>query len=159
MAAAFELGGEVLVHNLTGCLFGDEASGHDQHVGIVVLTDEMGNLGNPSQTGTDRLMLVERHADALAGAADGNAGIDRAVLDGLAQGMTEVAVVTAGLAGRAEVTIDDTPLHEILLDEFFQRVASVVAGHPYYFNIHSYFLIKPQITRITRMLFHYCHLF
>ena len=156
MTSTLERSGEELVETGGGGGFIDEASGEDDDVGIVVLTDEVGNLGSPHQSCANALMLVERHADALAGAADGNAGIDRAVLDGLAQGMTEVAVVTAGLARRAEVAIDDAPLHEILLDEFFQRVASVVAGHPYYFNIHSYFLIKPQI---TRMLFHYCHLF
>ena len=58
MASAFELGGEILVHDGTGGLLGDEAARHHQHIGIVMLTDEVGNLGYPAQAGTDGLMLV-----------------------------------------------------------------------------------------------------
>ena len=75
MASALKLGGEVLVHNLTSHLLVDKATRHHQHVGIVVLTDEVGNLRNPAEASADALMLVQRHVDALAASADGNAGI------------------------------------------------------------------------------------
>ena len=45
MAATFELGGEVLVHDGTGGILIDETAWHHEHIGIVVLTDEVGNLG------------------------------------------------------------------------------------------------------------------
>ena len=53
MTTAFELSGEVFVHNLASHVLVDEPARHYQHVGIVVLTDEMGNLRNPAQAGTD----------------------------------------------------------------------------------------------------------
>ena len=99
-------------------------------------TDEVGDLGSPDQSCAHALVLVQRHADALAGTAHGNAGIDGPRLDGLAQGMAEVGVVTAGLARRAEVAIDDAALGQVLLNEFFQRVAGVIAGQPNNFDIH-----------------------
>ena len=119
MAAAFELSGEILVHNLTGCLLGDEASGHHQHVGIVVLTDEMGNLRNPAQTGTDALMLVERHVDALARATDGDAREHLALLDALSQRMAEIGVVAGVLGVGAVVLIGVALFIVVRLHELF----------------------------------------
>ena len=81
MTATLELGREVFVHNLTGHILVNEAAGHHQHVGIVVLADEVGNLGNPAQTSADALVLVQRHVDAFARAADGNAGEHLALLN------------------------------------------------------------------------------
>ena len=92
MAATFELGGEVLIHDGTGGILVDETAWHHEHIGIVVLTDEMGNLGNPAQTGTDRLVLVERHVDALTRTADSDAGEYLALFDALSQCVTEVGV-------------------------------------------------------------------
>ena len=66
MPSAFEGGGKELVHNLTGHIVVDETSGHHEHIGIVVLTDQMGYLRNPAQSGTHLLVLVERDADAFA---------------------------------------------------------------------------------------------
>ncbi len=53
MAATFKFGGEVLVHNLTSRFLRDESSWHHQHVGIVVLTDQVGNLRDPAETCAD----------------------------------------------------------------------------------------------------------
>ena len=70
MTAAIELCGEILVHNFTGHVLVDETAGHHKHVGIVMLTDQVCYLWYPAQTGTDALMLVERHVDAFAAATD-----------------------------------------------------------------------------------------
>ena len=119
MSATFELGGEVLVHDGTGCLLGDEAAWHYQHVGIVVLTDEMGYLGDPAQTGTDRLVLVERHVDALTRTADGNTGEYLALLNAFSQCVTEVGVVAGVLGVGTIVLILVALLFEVLLNELF----------------------------------------
>lgn len=66
MATAFKSGFEEFVHNLLRHLVVDETTWHDQDVGIVVLTDEVGNLRNPSQSGTNTLMLVEGHGNTFA---------------------------------------------------------------------------------------------
>lgn len=81
MASAFELGGEELIHDALCHGVVDETAGHYEHIGIVVLTDEMCNLGYPAQTGTDGLVLVESHVDALAAATDCYAWEYLALLD------------------------------------------------------------------------------
>ena len=65
MTATFKLGREILIHDFASHILVYETSRHHQHVGIVVLTDEVRNLRNPAQTGTDALVLVQRHVDAL----------------------------------------------------------------------------------------------
>ena len=90
---ALKLGGEVLVHDLTGHVLVDETSRHDKHVGIVMLADEMGNLWNPAETSTYGLVLVERHVDAFAAATDSYSREHLASLDATRQSMAEVAVV------------------------------------------------------------------
>ena len=93
MATAFEGGCEELIHDLTSHVVVNETTRHHEHVGIVVLTDQMCNLWNPTQTGTHLLVLVERHGDTLARTADGYAGIYLTALDALSKCMTEVGIV------------------------------------------------------------------
>ena len=119
MATAFELSGEELVHNLAGHVGVDEATGHHQHVGIIVLTDQVGNLWNPAESCTDALVLVERHVDALARTADGDTGIHLALFDSLSQSMTEIGVVSGGLVIGAVVLIGVALFFEICLNELF----------------------------------------
>ena len=65
MASAFEGSRKELVHNLASHIVVDETTWHYQYVGIIVLADEMSNLRNPTQTGTNLLVLVQRDADAF----------------------------------------------------------------------------------------------
>ena len=132
MATAFKLRGEILIHDFASHVFVDEATRHDKDVGIVVLTDQMGNLWNPAEAGANRLMLVQRHINAFAGAADGDAGKHLAGFDAAGQGVTEVAVVTRVLAVGAVVLPCDTALVEVLLDVLFKSIASVIGGEAYY---------------------------
>ena len=119
MAAAFELGGEILVHDGTGGILVNETARHHEHIGIVVLTDEMGNLRNPAKAGTDALVLVERHVDAFARTADGDTGEYLALLDALSQCVAEVGVVAGVLGVGTVVFILVAFLFEVLLDELF----------------------------------------
>ena len=98
MAATFEAGGEELVHNLTCHVIVDETAWHYQYVGIVVLTDEMCNLGNPAQSGAHMLVLVQCDRDTLATATDGNTRINLATLDTLGQCVSEIGIVYTGIA-------------------------------------------------------------
>ena len=118
MATAFELRSKVLVHNLAGRIFIDETSGHNQYVGIVVLTNQMCNFGNPTETCTNRLVFIERHVDTLTTAADGNTWEYFALLNTLSQRMTEVAIVARILRIRAIVLILVSFLFQILLHFF-----------------------------------------
>ncbi|OPZ41897.1 MAG: hypothetical protein BWY95_02484 [Bacteroidetes bacterium ADurb.BinA104] len=58
MTASFEGSGEIFVHYLTGSIGVYKTAGHNQHIGIVMLTNKMSHLRDPAETGTDTLMLV-----------------------------------------------------------------------------------------------------
>ena len=93
MASAFEGSRKELVHNLASHIVVDETTWHYQYVGIIVLTDEMSNLRNPTQTGTNLLVLVQRDADAFTRTADSDTGINLTTLDTLCQSMTKVGII------------------------------------------------------------------
>ena len=119
VAPSLKIGGEKLVEDLAGHVVVDEAARQDKHVGVVVLADEMCNLGYPAQASADALVLVERHGDALARSADADAGVDLAALHPLGQGVAEVGIVAAFLAEGAIILISDASLVEVLLDKLF----------------------------------------
>ena len=114
MATAFESGLEELVHDCSSCLIVDETAWHNQYVSIVVLTAEMSYLWNPSESGANSLMLVERDADTLATAANGNARINLTALDSFAQGMAEVGIIAAKVAVCTEVLVGIAMLFKVL---------------------------------------------
>ena len=117
---------EELVEAGDGGVLVDESSWEYDDIGIVVLAYEVCNLGSPDESCAHALMLVERHADAFSGAADGDAGIDGTFFDGITKGMTEVGVVTTGFAVGAEIAKDDAAFSQVFLNEFFKREASMV---------------------------------
>ena len=81
MAASCKLSVEELVKALTAYFLADEATGEDYDIGIVVLADEVGNLGLPNKSGTNLLVLVEGHGDAFARTTHSDAWIDFTLLD------------------------------------------------------------------------------
>ena len=99
MASAFKRSLEELIHDFLCHLIVDEASWHYQYVCIVVLANHVSNLWNPSQSGTNALMLVERHSDTLARTTDTDTRINFAILNALGQSMTEVWVVDRSVTG------------------------------------------------------------
>ena len=119
MAATLKLRGEELIHDFAGHVFIDEATGHHEHIGVVVLADEVGDFGNPAEACTNGLVLVERHIDAFARTADSDAGIDFTFLDTACEGMTEVLVVARVLGVGAVVLVFVAFLLEVFLHELF----------------------------------------
>jgi hypothetical protein len=82
MAASLELGVEEFLHNSRSSSGVYESSRHHEYVGVVVLTNEMGYLGYPAESGAYALVLVECHGNTFTAAADANAGVALAVLYG-----------------------------------------------------------------------------
>ena len=119
MASAFKFGVEELLHD-GSCRIGvDKSAWHHQYVGIVVLAYEMCYFGYPAQSGTYALMFVERHVDALAATADGNAGVALAALYGCSQWVAIVGIVAAVGAMGAKVLVLPSLGLEPLLHIFF----------------------------------------
>jgi hypothetical protein len=136
MASAFEGSGKELVHNLASHVVVDETTRHDEYVGVVVLTDEMGNLRNPTQTGTHLLVLVQRNADAFARTADGDTRIDLTTLDALSKSMTEVGIIDRGVTPSTVVLIGVALLFQVLEHELLKWVACMIAGYTYSLYFH-----------------------
>ena len=126
MATALKIRGEEFVHDLTRHVRVDETPRHDQHIGIVVLTAQMGDFRNPAQACAYALVLVQRHADAFTAAADGYARIAFPVFYSLGQRMGIVGIVATGFRIRAEILIGIAFFGEVFLHELLECVSCVV---------------------------------
>ena len=74
-------------------MVGNETSGHNQYVGIIVLAGQLCDVCIPAEGGTDALVLVEGHADAVAATADSDTGIALTALYGFGQGVGYIGIV------------------------------------------------------------------
>lgn len=137
VASALESGLEKFVKDGFGSLVVNETAGQNEHIGIVMLADEVGYLGYPRQSGTYSLMLVERHADAFAASADANAGIYFAAFDPFGQRMAEIGVVTAKVTIRTIVLVGVAVAFKILQHKLFEGKARMVAGYSHCLYVHS----------------------
>ena len=126
MATAFKGGGKELVHYLTCRVFANKAAWHYQHIGIIVLTGQMSYLCRPHKGSPNLGVLVESHADAFAATADSYACGQCLIVDGLAQFVGKVGVVTAILVIAAKVLILDTFLCQVALHILFQGITGMV---------------------------------
>ena len=126
MASTFEWSSEIFVHDFACRLLIDKTSWHDEYVGVVVLADKVGNFGSPAEAAADARVLVHRHGNAFAGAADGDAVVYLAPFNGIGQRMTEVGIVAAFLRVGTEVVVVVTPLIEVFLYKLFKAEASVI---------------------------------
>lgn len=85
--------GKEFLHNVIGFVVGDKAAGHHEHIGIVVLAGQFGDVRVPAEGGADALVFVQGHGDAVAATADGDTGVALACLNSFSQGVSEVGVV------------------------------------------------------------------
>ena len=86
-------------------MVGNETTGHHQYVGVVVLAAQLGDVGAPAEGGTDALVFVQGHSDAVAATADGDTRVALASLDGLGQGVSEVRIVATLRGVGAEILV------------------------------------------------------
>ena len=138
MATSCKFCVEEFVEALAAYVFADETTGEDDDVGVVVLTDEVGNLWLPNKSGTDALELVEAHGDAFARTAHGDARIDFAFLDAFSQCMAVGGIVAGLFCVGAIVLVLITFLFEIFLDELLQWECCMIAGNSNCFHFHKY---------------------
>jgi len=106
----------------------DETAGEDEYVGIVVCTSETGKFGFPAKSGAYALMFVERHADAVACAADSYGRAYLAGLDCKCAGMGEVGVIAAIGGVSAEIAVGNALRFEIADYNIFEFETGVVAA-------------------------------
>lgn len=83
VAATFKRRFKECLYHLYGLVVADEPAWEGNHVGVIVLSGEAGNLGSPAECGPYPLVLVERHIDAFPAAAYPYAWIALAAFNGL----------------------------------------------------------------------------
>ena len=141
MTASLEVGFKKSLHNLDCLLIANEATGHCEHVGIIVHTRKACNFGNPAECRANALVLIERHIDTLTTATDAYTGIALTALHGKGAGMREVRIVAAVSAISAEIAHSDTLALEILNHCKLGFVAGMVATNGYrrvFFDYHIF---------------------
>ena len=126
MTTALEIRGEEFVHDFACHFRIDETSRHDQHIGIVVLTAQMGDFRNPTQACAYALVLVQRHADTFATAAYSYARIAFAVFYGSCQRMGIIGVVATGFGIRNKVLVGIAYFGQLFLHELLECIPCVV---------------------------------
>ena len=81
MASTFKITVEIGFYNLHSLLVAHKASGHHEHIGIVVGARQLSELGLPAEGCTDALMLVEGDVDAVTGATLTSDGVSLMLQD------------------------------------------------------------------------------
>jgi len=126
MATTCKLSVEEFVEALAAHFFTDESAGEDDDVGVVVLADEVSNLGLPNKTGTNALVLVEGHGDTFSRTAHGDTWIYFAFLDAFSQCMTIGGIVATVFGVSAVVLIFNALLLQVALDELLERKSCMI---------------------------------
>ena len=118
VTTALKGGVQVLVHDLAGHVVVYETAGHYKNIGIIVLTYEMSDLGDPAESSTDALMLVQSHGDTLSAAAHGYTLLYLTVLYATGQCMAVISIVTT-VRSIGAVVLELQPL---LLQVFYNEL-------------------------------------
>ena len=133
MAATLEGGVEELVDHLQGRGFVDETGGDGDAVAVVVLTAEVGDFRRPAKGAAHVGILVDGHLNAVARAANDDAALEFATVEGTAHLMGEVGIVAALGAVCSTIFYIESTLLEMVDDFQFEFVPCMVAGYRNYF--------------------------
>lgn len=82
VSASLELMVQVGINDGFSFFKTDEAAGHGADVCVVVSSGERGDFGSPTKSGPNAAVFVERHGDAVAAAANGNALFNFSIFNG-----------------------------------------------------------------------------
>lgn len=106
----------------------DKTRRQDDDISIVVRTREGSQLGLPAQSSADALVLVERDADAIAGAANGNCPGTLAGFDSRGAWVSIIGIVARVGAMSAEVAASIALSLKMSLHSSLQFISGMVAA-------------------------------
>ena len=95
VAAALEGGIQEDLDDFPRVFQADEPARYDDYVRVVVGARQLGDVRPPAEGGAYALVLVQGHADAIAGAADRDARIDLAALESLVNEHTQAIIINS----------------------------------------------------------------
>ena len=98
MTATLKGSFEELVTDSLGSLVVNETARNHDYIGIIGLTDKLGDILVPSQARTYTLVLVKSHSHTFTAAADTDTRIDISILNAFCQSMGKIRIVYAIVA-------------------------------------------------------------
>ena len=128
MTTAFEISLEEGTYDIEGFNRRDEVRRQAEHIGIIMLTRQLRQLGVPAQRRTDTLMLVASHGDTVAGRADSDTELIFSFLHSLRHRMGEIRVITALVAIATEIFYFSAVILQEELDSLLESKSCVVTG-------------------------------
>ena len=127
---AGEVGAEEGFDEFAGKFDADDAGAEAEDVHVVVLDGLMGGVGVVTEAGADAVDFVGGDGGADAGAADKDAAVGFAALDGVADFAGEVRIIVGlGAIVGAEVDYDVALFFEVANDCFVKRIAAVIGTY------------------------------
>ena len=137
MAASFEFGVQENIDDFAGRVGADEPRRHGADVGVVVAACQRCDFGFPAKGGSDSLMFVQRHRDAVGATAHRDTARQFSFVDGLGQRVGIVRIIAALFRVGAEIVHVVAFRVEVTDYEFFELVAGMVAGYSDFFIVPS----------------------
>ena len=128
MAAAFKLGAQESVHDLSRKTGADDALAHGQHIGIVVQTGVFSGIGIRADSAADARHLIGRQRNADARATDDDAVAVLALCDSFGHLLAVNGVIHALRAVAAQILEGNALFFEMFLDGQLQAIARVVTS-------------------------------
>ena len=138
MASTFKLCIEEFVHYVVCHLRIDIASGHNQHIRIVVQTRHVGYFRNPHQCSSNTLVFVQSHRDTFATATNCNTLIHLTLLYATGQRMCKIRIVATVCRIRTIIFIFNSLGFKVLLYILFQLKTSMITCKSYHFLVWFY---------------------
>ena len=136
MAASFEFGVQENIDDFAGRVGADEPRRHGADVGVVVAACQRCDFGFPAKGGSDSLMFVQRHRDAVGATAHRDTARQFSFFDGLGQRVGIVRIIDAFGTVRAEI-IHVVPFRaEVADQELLEFISGVVAGDAEFVVVH-----------------------
>ena len=140
MSSALEPSVEESAHHGECHALAHKAGRDGEHIGLVVLSGEGGELCFPAQCRPDALVLVGGHGHPVSASANDDAQLGLPRFDGLGSGMDEVGIVHRIQRIGAKIEHFDAPLFQQTDDGVFIWKTCVVAADGYGHDVVFEFL-------------------
>ena len=126
MTSSLKFSIKELCHDFVCSFRIDKSSGHNQNIGIIMLSGQVGYFRNPAKSCTDTLMLVQGNSDTFSATANGDSRIALASFYGNGQRMCVIRIVTAVCCKCPEILVVPSLRFQPFLYILFQFKSSMV---------------------------------
>ena len=93
MSSTFKVSTKEFVKHFLCYFVSNISTRHNEYIGIVVSTCQIGYFRNPTQCSPNSLMFIQRYGNAVSGSADGNTGITFSCLNSQSHRMGKIRII------------------------------------------------------------------